>query len=95
MARTRFDHLATEVSVAVGARIPRYPLWLRLHDLGSDPEDLSRDQAVDFCEGALVHFLVDHGFWLSPRARRKLVKIVSRFDPDRPSPSDQLAFSDR
>lgn len=94
MSRSRFDHLAAEVSVAVGARIPRYPLWLRLHELGADPETLSREDAIDFCEGALVHFLVDHGYWLSPRARRRLVKIVARFDPQQGSPADRLAFGD-
>lgn len=95
MPRTRFDHLAAEVSVAVGALIPRYPLWLRLHELGADPEALSRQQAVDFCRGPLIHFLVDRGYWLSPRARRRLVRTVERFDPDRPTPADRLSVGAR
>lgn len=95
MARTRFDHLVAEVSVAVGAAIPRYPLWLRLHELGADPEALSRRDAVSFCRGPLVPFLVQRGHWLSPRARRRLVRTVERFDPDRPSPADRLSFETR
>lgn len=95
MARSRFDHLAVEVSVAVGERIPRYPLWLRIHDAGEDPEALTRDAAVAFCEGPLLHFLVDHGFWLSARSRRRLVRAVERFDPTRPTPEDCFAFERR
>jgi hypothetical protein len=89
--RSRFDHLAAEVSVAVGTRIPRYPLWLRLHELGADPEALTRQAALAFCEGPLVRFLVDHGLWLTPRAQRRLLKSVARFDPLRLSPADRLA----
>jgi hypothetical protein len=91
VTRSRFDHLATEVSVAVGARIPRYPLWLRLHEHGADPEALSLQAAVAFCEGPLLRFLVEHGYWLTPRARRRLIKSVARFDPAHPSPADRLA----
>ncbi len=94
MARSRFDHLAVEVSVAVGIAIPRYPLWLHLHENGADPEALSRDAAIDFCEGPLQHFLADRGFWLSLREKRQLLKRVTRFDPEQPSPADRLAFMD-
>ncbi len=91
MARSRFDHMTAEVSVAVGALIPRYPLWLRLHDAGTNPEALTREAAVAFCEGPLRHFLVDHGYRLSTRARRRLLKAVARFDPERPTPADRFA----
>ncbi len=94
MARSRFDHLAVEVSVAVGIAIPRYPLWLHLHENGADPEALSRDAAIDFCEGPLQHFLADRGFRLSLREKRQLLKRVTRFDPEQPSPADRLAFMD-
>lgn len=95
MGRSRFDHLATEVSVAVGARIPRYPLWLRIHEAGDDPEALTREAAVAFCEGPLLHFLLDHGYWLSARARRRLVREVARFDPSRSTPEEIFAFERR
>jgi hypothetical protein len=91
-SRSRFDHLAAEVSVAVGVAIPRYPLWLRLHELGSDPEDLSREDAVDFCAGPLIQFLMDRGYWISPRARRRLVRTMERFDPSVPSPAERFPF---
>lgn len=94
MARSGFDHLVAEVSVAVGAAIPRYRLWLRLHDFGVDPEALGHAEALGFCAGPLVPFLIDEGYWLSPRARRRLLRAVARFDPTRPSPADRLALSD-
>jgi hypothetical protein len=93
LARTRFDHLAAEVSVAIGVAIPRYPLWLRLHELGADPEALSREDAIDFCSGPLVHFLVEQGYWLSPRERRRLLRTVERFDPDVPTAADHFSAS--
>ena len=76
--------------MAVGVAIPRYPLWLRLHELGSDPEALTRQEAVDFCAGPLVHFLIDHGHWLSPRSRRRLMRIVARFDPEQQTPAERF-----
>lgn len=76
--------------MAVGVAIPRYPLWLRLHELGSNPEALSREEAVDFCSGPLIHFLVDLGYWLSPRARRRLVRAIDRFDPKLRPPEERF-----
>jgi hypothetical protein len=94
MSRSRFDHLEAEVSVAVGQRISRYALWLRLRELGANPEALDREDAVGFCEGPLLHFLFEQGFGLSPRSLRRLLRAVTRFDPQRPSPADRLALSD-
>ena len=48
MGRRRFDHLHSELSVAVGRLVSRYALWLQLRELGWDPEGLSRSQAVVF-----------------------------------------------
>ena len=90
-SRSRFDHLVTEISVEIGALAPRYPLWLRLHELGNDPELLGREGAVAFCLGPLRGFLAEHGFWLSPRARRRVARAVGRFDPTRPAPADRFS----
>jgi len=92
--RTRFDHLAVELSVAVGALIPRYALWLRLHELGQDPETLSGEAAAAFCGGPAKHFLAEHGYGLSWGARRRLVRSVARFDPARPTPEQCLGVED-
>ena len=91
MGRRRFDHLFVEICVAVGRPVPRYPLWLELHDLGWDPEDLSRRSALTFCEGPLGSFLSQRGLHLSPRSARRLQRAVRRYDPTVATPEERLA----
>ena len=93
--RTRFDHLVAELSVAVGALVPRYPLWLRLHELGQNPETLSGEAATAFCGGPARSFLEEYGYGLSWGARRRLMRSVGRFDPARPTPEQALDFLER
>ena len=89
--RKRFDHLVEEISLAVGQPIPRYRLWLRLHDHGCDPEALSVRMALAFCDGPLAGFLAEEGLKLRFRARRRLRREVELFDPSAPRPEDSLA----
>jgi hypothetical protein len=90
VSRRRFDHLVAEISVAAGIRIPRYDLWLWIHDHGSDPEAMSARATVSFCDGPLSNFLAERDLALSPRARRRLLRAVGRYDPDVPSPEELL-----
>lgn len=90
MALRRFDHLATELSVALGRLTPRYALWLRLQELGFDPMDLERDQAVTFLERHLDGFLDEFDLNLTGRARRRLLRAVAHFDPLQPTPEEIL-----
>jgi hypothetical protein len=87
LARRRFDHLATELSVALGVRVPRHALWLASagHLDGAAP-------ASAFCCGPLDEFL--RGAQLPPldaRARRRLRRAVERYDPARRAPEEILA----
>ena len=91
MGRRRFDHLFVEICLAVERRVPRYQLWLELHDLGCDPEDLTRRTALAFCEGPLQSFLSERGLHLSQPSARRLRRAVRRFDPTVPTPEEQLA----
>jgi hypothetical protein len=91
--RARFDHLAAELSLAVGALVPRYRLWLRLHELGQDPETLSAAAATAFCSGPARRFLAEHGHELGWRTRRRLIHSVAAFDPSRPTPEQVLGFT--
>lgn len=93
MGRRRFDHLFVEICLAVGVTFPRYPLWLRLKELGLDPEALTRQAALAFCDGPLEVFLAERGFSLSRRRWRRLRRSVHSFDPAIPSPYEQLLES--
>jgi hypothetical protein len=93
VSRRRFEHLLAEISVAVGARIPRYALWLRLREEGIDAEALCRDAALRFCEGPLQEFLAERGHLLAVRPRRRLLRRVARFDAERPTPEERLNWT--
>jgi hypothetical protein len=88
--RRLFDHLATEFAVAVRSPIPRYALWLQLHDQGLDPESLTRAQAVGFCKASLRRFAADQGLRLGIRAHRRLLREIQGFDPERESPAERF-----
>ncbi len=88
MNRRLFDHVFAEISVAVGIRVPRYALWLELQDHGWNPEAFTTQQALAFIDAGLLSFLSRRGLGISPRARRRLRKLIVRFDPDHPTPSE-------
>lgn len=94
MGRRRFDHLVMAISVAVRVPIPRYALWLHLHELGCNPEALTREMALAFCDGPLSGFLAERGLHLRRRAARRLFREVDRFDPDWLDPEERLAEID-
>ena len=90
MDRRRFEHLFVEVSLALGAQVPRYPLWLRLRELGWNPEQLGRDEAIGFLDSHLEAFLADHELALSARSTRRLRHRIARFDPSHPTPYERM-----
>ena len=93
MDRRRFDHLATELAVAVQAPVPRYALWLQLHDQGLDPERLTRAQAVGFCKDSLRRFTLDQGLRLGFLAHRRLLREIQEFDPEWDAPAERFGRS--
>jgi hypothetical protein len=90
-SRRGFDHLVVELSVAAGRHIPRYPLWLKLHALGFDPERLDRESATAFCGRPLEVFLAEHGMRLPERALLRVRKSIRDFDPTVPTPYERMA----
>jgi hypothetical protein len=89
--RRGFDLLYAEVSVAVGACIPRYPLWLRLHALGYDPERLDRESMTAICGEPLEAFLFEYGVYLPKRELLSLRRRMRLFDPSVPTPYERMA----
>ena len=77
--------------MAVGQEIPRYRLWLRLHEHGCDPETLTARMAVAFCDGPLAGFLAEQGLKIRWMARRQLREAVAYFDPTPQRPEDSFA----
>ena len=90
MSRRRFEHLVVELSLAVEKTIPRYRLWLRLHDLGWNPEDLGLEQALIFCDNHVLIFLAESGLKMNSRSVRRLRREVRRFDPNVLTPYERV-----
>lgn len=80
-----------ELSLIVGRPLARYPLWLRLHESGFDPERISSEEMVAFCGPPLEHYLAEQGLALPQRQQLRLERSVGRFDPARPTPEEHLA----
>jgi len=91
VSRRRFEHIVVELSLAVEQNIPRYRLWLRMHDLGWNPEDLGLEQALEFCDRHLRIFLAESGLKMTSRSVRRLRKEVGRFDPNVLTPFERMA----
>jgi hypothetical protein len=91
VGRRRFDHLLIELSLALGVRVPRYPLWLFLRERGLDPEALGREDVSLFCHHYLDDALAILGETLGRRARRRLARRCLRYDPAQPSPEEFMA----
>jgi hypothetical protein len=90
VGRRRFEHLVVELSVAVDQEIPRYALWLRLGELGWNPEALSRRAVMSFCDEHLQRFLDECGASLTPRRARRLRRTLDRFDPSQLTPYEHM-----
>lgn len=89
--RRRFEHLVVELSLAVDVAVPRFGLWLALHEHGADPERLRRADVLAFCEDGLEAFLAERGLALPPGERRRLARRLARFDARHPTPEERLA----
>jgi hypothetical protein len=86
VGRRRFEYLVVELSVALGHLVPRYPLWLRLHELGWNPEELEGDQLLAFYDGYLDQFLAEQGWALTAPSRRRIRRRLACFDPRHRTP---------
>ena len=91
MRRRRFNHLVAELSVLAAREIDRFALWMRLHELGYEPETLSHVQMLRFCDQHLEGFLHDPGLVLSRRSRRKLLRVLTRDEPVPPVPDESVS----
>jgi len=77
--------------VALGVAIPRFGLWMELHEYNIDPERLTREETIVFCDGPLASYLHRCGLLLRPRAFRRLCRQVRKFDPAIATPDERFA----
>ncbi|MAG32122.1 MAG: hypothetical protein CL908_14665 [Deltaproteobacteria bacterium] len=90
MRRRTFEHVYSELCVAVNHRVSRYDLWLLVREEGGDPDELTPRQARFFLGNGLSRMLTEEGAALSGRARRRLEKRILGFDPRYPTPEEWL-----
>jgi hypothetical protein len=90
VSRRYFDHLYAELCVALGRRISRYALWLRIWESGGDPDDLRPAQVRSFTAEQLDALLREERAVLGGRARRRLERAILSFDPDQPTPEEWM-----
>jgi hypothetical protein len=91
LGRRRFDNLHIELSVALGVAVPRFELWMEFHEHRIDPERLSHEETMAFCDGPLESYLHKSGLALPPRALRRLCRKVGKYDPAVPTPYERFA----
>jgi hypothetical protein len=91
LGRRRFDNLHAELSVALGVGVPRFNLWMELHEWNIDPERLTREQVMAFCGGPLECYLRKCGLSLRPRTLRRLCRKVGKYDPSLTTPYERFA----
>ena len=91
MAGRYFEHLYCEISTAAARRVSRFDLWLRIHEVGGDPDALTRRQVRLFVDQQLGGLLSEEGIRLEGRQRRRLEFSLLDFDPDHPTPAEWLA----
>jgi hypothetical protein len=91
LGRRRFDNLHIELSVALGVAVARFELWMELHEYGIDPERLTHQETIAFCDGPLESYLHKSGLSLRPRALRRLCRKLRKYDPAVPTPYERFA----
>jgi len=77
--------------VALGVAVPRFDLWMELHEWNIDPERLTREETIAFCEGPLESFLHERGLSLRPRTLRRLCRKIAKYNPTIPTPYERFA----
>ena len=88
MHRRYFEHLYSEICVAVNRRVSRYDLWLLVWESGGDPDELNPSRAQHFVENNLGVFLSEENAQLDRRSLRRLEHRILRFDPRFPTPEE-------
>jgi hypothetical protein len=90
MGRRVFNRLVIEISLAVGYYVSRYALWVYMHELEIDPEQMTAQDVRGFCGPHLRRFLAAQGILLEPGELRKLERQIREINPYRADPFDRI-----
>jgi hypothetical protein len=95
MGRRVFNRLVIEISLAVGHCVSRYALWMTMHELDIDPEQMTAQDAAGFCGAPLRRFLAAQGIRLEPGELHRLEKQIRGINPYRADPYDRIDGMER
>ncbi len=95
MGRRVFNRLVIEISLAVGYYVSRYALWVYMHELEIDPEQMTAQDVRGFCGPRLRRFLAAQGIRLEPGELHKLERQIRGINPYRPDPYDRIEGVER
>jgi hypothetical protein len=95
MGRRVFNRLVIEISLAVGHCISRYALWMYVHELDLDPEEMTAEDAAGLCGVPLRRFLASQAIRLDPVQLRRLEGRIRRINPYRADPYDRVDGMER
>ena len=95
MGRRVFNRLVIEISLSVGHCISRYALWVYLHELEIDPEQMTARDAAALCGVRLRRFIAAEGIRLEPGELHRLEQQIRGINPYRPDPYDRVEGLER
>lgn len=95
MGRRVFNRLVIEISLAVRHCVSRYALWVYLHELDVDPEQMTAKDAAEFCGIRLRRYLATQGIRLEPSELLRLERQIRGINPYRPDPYDRIDGAER
>jgi hypothetical protein len=95
MGRRVFNRLVIEISLAVGHFISRYALWMYVHELDLDPEEMTAQDAAALCGVPLRRFLATQAIRLEPGELRRLESRIRKINPYRADPYDRVDGMER
>jgi hypothetical protein len=95
MGRRVFNQLVVEISLAFGHCISRYALWVYLHELDVDPEQMTARDAANLCGVRLRRFLASQGLRIEPGELLRLERRIRAINPYRPDPYDRVEGTER
>ena len=95
MGRRIFNRMLIEISLAVGHCVSRHALWMCMHELEVEPEQMTGQEVAAFCGLPLRRFLASQGLRLDAIDLKHLEQRMRQINPYRPDPYDRVEGLER